>query len=199
MKIIRNVENGDVTIWAYPPPPYVTISHHFRVPPSPLPRWCPFWTTPNLTWLYFYLYCLMQIFCTLFICFALDGLLQSIRFRMFCSKHLINFGNASLCCCVGILYIKFKLSETFTVINSLTRILLIGTLYKFRTIKCWFTLYLHIYTLGKYKFSFFVYPASLSCVSHSIDICTVAITNIKNMYAVPTNQITDILHFNDNV
>ena len=38
---------GDVTIWTYPPPPYVTISHHFRVPPSPLPRWRPFWATPN--------------------------------------------------------------------------------------------------------------------------------------------------------
>ena len=25
---------GDVTIWTYPPPPYVTISHQFRVPLS---------------------------------------------------------------------------------------------------------------------------------------------------------------------
>ena len=37
---------GDVTIWTYPPPPYVTISHHFREPPSPLPWWRTFWTTP---------------------------------------------------------------------------------------------------------------------------------------------------------
>ena len=34
-------------------------------------------------------------------------------------------------------------------------------------------------------------------VSHSIDICTVAIKNIRNMHAVSTNQIADILHFND--
>ena len=26
---------GDVTIWSYPPSPYVTISHHSRVPPFP--------------------------------------------------------------------------------------------------------------------------------------------------------------------
>ena len=34
-------------------------------------------------------------------------------------------------------------------------------------------------------------------VSNSIDICTVVIKNIKNMHAVSTNQIADILHFND--
>ena len=39
--------------------------------------------------------------------------------------------------------------------------------------------------------------ASLSCASHSIDICTVAIKNIRNVHAVSTNQIADILHFND--
>ena len=26
---------GDVIIWTYASPPYVTISHHFRVPPPP--------------------------------------------------------------------------------------------------------------------------------------------------------------------
>ena len=41
-------------------------------------------------------------------------------------------------------------------------------------------------------------PTKLSCVSHSIDICTVAIKNIKNMHAVSTFQMEDILHFNDN-
>ena len=56
-----------------------------------------------------------------------------------------------------------------------------------------------MYVLGYYKFKCFVYPASLSCVSHSIDICTVAIKNIRNMRAVSTNQIADILHFNDRV
>ena len=54
-----------------------------------------------------------------------------------------------------------------------------------------------MYVLGWYKFKCFVYPASLSCVSHSIDICTVAIQNIKNMHAVSTNEIADILHFNN--
>ena len=29
-------------------------------------------------------------------------------------------------------------------------------------------------------------------------ICTVAIKNIRNTYAVSTNQVADILHFNDN-
>ena len=54
-----------------------------------------------------------------------------------------------------------------------------------------------MYVLGWYKFKCFVYPTSLSCVSHSIDICTVAIQNIRNMHAVSTNQIADILHFNN--
>ena len=36
----------------------------------------------------------------------------------------------------------------------------------------------------------------LSRVSNSIDICTVAIKNIRNMHAVSTNQNADILHFN---
>ena len=40
---------------------------------------------------------------------------------------------------------------------------------------------------------------SLSCVSHSIDICTVAVKSIRNLKAVSTNQITtDILYFNEN-
>ena len=44
----------------------------------------------------------------------------------------------------------------------------------------------------------FVYPASLSCVSHCIDICTEAIKNIKKMHAASINKIADILHINDN-
>ena len=36
----------------------------------------------------------------------------------------------------------------------------------------------------------------LSCVSHFIDIRSVAIKNIRNMHAVSTNQIADIVHFN---
>ena len=82
--------------------------------------------------------------------------------------------------------------------NSATSILLIETLYQFRTIKLLFSLYLHMYVLGSYKSKCFVYPASLSFVSHSIDICTVAIKNLRNMHAVSTSQIADILHFNYN-
>ena len=36
-------------------------------------------------------------------------------------------------------------------------------------------------------------------IYHSMDICTVTIKNIKNMHAISTNQIADILHFNDKV
>ena len=52
-----------------------------------------------------------------------------------------------------------------------------------------------MYVLGYYKFKCLVHPASLSCVSHSIDICTVAIKDIRNMHAVSTNQIADIFLF----
>ena len=38
----------------------------------------------------------------------------------------------------------------------------------------------------------------VSANSNVFYICTVAIKNIKNMHAVSTNQIADILHFNDN-
>ena len=55
-----------------------------------------------------------------------------------------------------------------------------------------------MYFLVYYKVKYFVYPASLSCVSHSIDNCTVTIKNIRKMHAVSTNKIADILHFNDN-
>ena len=41
------------------------------------------------------------------------------------------------------------------------------------------------------------FPVWISCVSHSINICTVTIKNVGNIHAVSTNQIPDILHFND--
>ena len=43
----------------------------------------------------------------------------------------------------------------------------------------------------------FAYPASLSRVSYSIDICIVKIKNIRSMHTVSINQIANILHFND--
>ena len=52
-----------------------------------------------------------------------------------------------------------------------------------------------MYVLGWYKFKCCVYPNSLAYVSHSTDI---TIKNVKNMHAVSTNQIADILPFNDN-
>ena len=54
-----------------------------------------------------------------------------------------------------------------------------------------------MYVLGQCKFKCSVYPAQLFCVSHSIVIFTVVIKNIKNIGAVSTNQIADILHYND--
>ena len=54
-----------------------------------------------------------------------------------------------------------------------------------------------MHALVWYKFKCFVYLASLSCVSHFIDVCTVAIKNIRNMHTDSTNQIAGILHFND--
>ena len=39
----------------------------------------------------------------------------------------------------------------------------------------------------------------VSANSNVFYICTVAIKNIKNMHAVSTNQIADILHFNNMV
>ena len=54
------------------------------------------------------------------------------------------------------------------------------------------------FRLSQYKFKCFIYPTSLSCVLHIIDICTVAIKNIRKKHAVSTNQVADILHFNDN-
>ena len=128
----------------------------------------------------------------LFICFVFDRLLQSIGFQMFCSKHLITCENTYL---LDIFYIKSRFYETLT--NFLTKPLFIDTLPNVRVIRCWLTLHLHMFVLDWCKFKCFEYPASFSCVSNSIDICTVAIKNIKNVRAALTNQVADKLHFND--
>ena len=39
---------------------------------------------------------------------------------------------------------------------------------------------------------------ALCCVSPCNDICIVGIKDIRNMHAVSTNQIADILRFNNN-
>ena len=77
--------------------------------------------------------------------------LQSIGFQMFFSKHSITFENTYLLTCwfhsVVMFYIESKFCKTFTITNSVTRILLIEALYKFRAIKCWFMIYLHMYVV----------------------------------------------------
>ena len=45
-----------------------------------------------------------------------------------------------------------------------------------------------MYVLSQYKFKCFVYLASLSCVPHSIDICTVATKNIRDMHVKAISQ-----------
>ena len=73
----------------------------------------------------------IRIFCNLFICLVFDGLLQSICFRMFCSKHSITFDTYLLSCRfhrVDIFYINFRSCETLTITNSEAIHLLIETL-----------------------------------------------------------------------
>ena len=48
-----------------------------------------------------------------------------------------------------------------------------------------------MYVSDSYKFKRFENSALPSCVSHSIDICAVAITNNRNMRPVSTNQVAD--------
>ena len=81
-----------------------------------------------LTALYFHI--TIRIFCNLFIFLVFDGLLQSICFRIFCSKHSITFDTYLLSCqfhCLVICYINFRSCETFTVTNSGAILLLIET------------------------------------------------------------------------
>ena len=49
-----------------------------------------------VTALYFHVS--IRIFCNLFICLVFDGFLQSVCFRMFCSKHSITFEMYLLSC-----------------------------------------------------------------------------------------------------
>ena len=100
----------------------------------------------------------IQIFCALLIC-SVIGLFNrfvfehSVFFRVSdMPKYSITFENTNLkSCwfhCADLFCTEFRFCETFTAINSKTRILLIKTLYKFRNIKCWSTIYLHISVLG---------------------------------------------------
>ena len=87
-----------------------------------------------LTALYFHIS--IRIFCNLLICLVFDGLLQSIYFRMFCSKHSITFDTYVLSWrfhCVDIFNINFRSCETFTVTYSVAILLLIETPSNFRS------------------------------------------------------------------
>ena len=70
-------------------------------------------------------------------CLVFDGLLQSISFRMFCSKHSITFDTYLLSCrfhCVDIFYINFRSCETFAITNSGAILLLIERLSNLRSV-----------------------------------------------------------------
>ena len=73
-------------------------------------------------------------------------------------------------------------------------------LYLYLYLSIYLSIYLSVY-LSIYLsiYIHIIYNAFLSCISHSIDTCTVAIKNIRNMHAVSINQIADILHFNNNM
>ena len=71
-------------------------------------------------------------------CLVFYGLLQSIYFRIFGSKHSITFDTYLLSCrfhCVDIFYINFRSCETFTVTNSGATLLLIENLLTLRAFK----------------------------------------------------------------
>ena len=103
----------------------------------------PGYVSKHLTAFYFQIS--SRVFCTLFICLVFSGLLKSICFRMFCSKHLITFEITYLLSCwfhcVDKFYKKFRFHETH---SNKFRDLLIKRLSKFRAIKCWFNLYTHV-------------------------------------------------------
>ena len=87
-----------------------------------------------LTALYFHIE--IPIFCNLFMRLVFDRLLQSIYFRMFCSKHSITFDTYLLSCrfhCVDIFYINFRSYGFLTVTNSRAILLLIETPSNFKS------------------------------------------------------------------
>ena len=91
----------------------------------------------KLTRVFFFLYILIRIFCTLFILYSMV-LCNWLVFECFVQKIQLFFKNTYLLSywfhCVDIFYMKFKSFNVFTVINSLTKTLLIEILHKFRTV-----------------------------------------------------------------
>ena len=69
-------------------------------------------------------------------CLVFYGLLQSIYFRIFGSKHSITFDTYLLSCrfhCVDIFYVNFRSCETFAITNSRAILLLIETPSNFKS------------------------------------------------------------------
>ena len=85
---------------------------------------------------------------------------------------------------------QFRFCKVFPVINSLTIILLIETLYKFRPTKCWFTLYLHMCFRLLQIQSFFRFRLTFLCFKFHWYL------HCSNINTFSTSQIGDILHFN---
>ena len=83
-----------------------------------------------------------RMFPSVFLGFS--GTVSPVSYLRFCIFVLLSWWLN----CVDIFYIKFRFCRLFTVINSTTTISSIKTLYKFRSIKCWFTLSLHMYVIG---------------------------------------------------
>ena len=83
-----------------------------------------------------------RMFPSVFLGFS--GTVSPVSYLRFCIFVLLSWWLN----CVDIFYIKFRFCRLFTVINSTTTISSIKTLYKFRSIKCWFTLNLHMYVIG---------------------------------------------------
>ena len=92
---------------------------------------------------------------------------------------------------------KFKSCETFTVMNSVTRTLLIEALSKFRTIKCWFTLHLHMYVKVSINSNILDIPPSFLAFHIPLTFALYQL-KISEKCTVSTNRIEDVLHFNIN-
>ena len=125
--------------------------------------------------------------------FSSQGLVQyhqhiSIeKVKQFFCKHSISFENLYLLSCwfncVDIFYIEFRFYETFTDINFVTRILLTGILHKFRSIRCWSTLYLHCHIYDYFKFKCFYWLCSN--------------WKYKEYGSFLTSKMANVLHFNN--
>ena len=95
--------------------------------------------------------------------------------------------------------IEFRFSEPSYVKKSVTRISF-EVLHKFRTTECCSTLHLHMYIV---YFSLVYIQIQMFCISRLPLVhftfhwsYTIATTNIRNMFAVSTSKIVDILLFN---